>query len=124
MYSPTPQVNPQLNKLLGVINRVGELRLLWGVNADKATNTFTSETARPDARGRSTNGTSTSDGTSALSGDLEPVVESDNASITSIRMEAQNVNLNPLIFERVIKQDGGRKCPPLMYVLLAKTSDR
>lgn len=62
-----------------------------GVNADKATNTFTSETARPDARGRSTDGTSTSDGTSALSGDLEPVVESDNASITSIPTTAQNV---------------------------------
>ena len=62
-----------------------------GVNADKATNTFTSETARPDARGRSTDGTSTSDGTSALSGDLEPVVESDNASITSIPTTVQNV---------------------------------
>lgn len=62
-----------------------------GVNADKATNTFTPETARPDARGRSTDGTSTTDGTSALSGDLEPVVESDNASATSIPTTAQNV---------------------------------
>lgn len=62
-----------------------------GVNADKATNTFTPETARPDARGRSTDGTSTTDGTSALSGDLEPVVESDNAFATSIPTTAQNV---------------------------------
>ena len=30
MCSPTLQVNPQLNELPGVVNRVGELRLLWG----------------------------------------------------------------------------------------------
>lgn len=90
----TSQVNPQLNKLPGVINEAasGSNATTPAVNAEKTANTFTSEPTGPVARGRSTNETSTSDGTSALSGDLEPVVESDNASTTSIPTTARNVN--------------------------------
>ena len=90
----TSQVNPQLNKLPGVINEAasGSNATTPAVNAEKTANTFTSEPTEPVARGRSMNETSTSDGTSALSGDLEPVVESDNASTTSIPTTARNVN--------------------------------
>ena len=63
-----------------------------GVNVAKATNTFTSETARPDARSRSVNTASASDGTSALSGDLETVASTNNISDTSIPTPRQNVN--------------------------------
>ena len=63
-----------------------------GVNADEATNTFTPETARPDARSGSANTASASDGTSALSGDLETVASADNISDNSIPTAEQNVN--------------------------------
>ena len=96
----TSQVNPQLNKLPGVINEAasGSNATTPAVNAEKTANTFTSEPTEPVARGEQANPTSLAPvgDTGAISPPITNAQQGANvedvSSNTSIPTTARNVN--------------------------------